>query len=168
MYNERPKLDLPPTKTDRLLQQLVWIGVALCWVYAIFSYRQLPATIPLHYNAHGEIDGYGSKETLWLLPLLLTLIIGAMSWLNRYPHWFNYPVNITPENAEGHYRAGIRLLLGVQLAVVVIFLILLNTIIPDAHTGRSSLRWWVIPVVIVLPLIPTAIYFRKLFRKNPS
>lgn len=168
MYSNRPKLDLPPNPTDRLLQQLVWTGVAVCWVYAFFSYRRLPATIPLHYNIHGEIDGYGSKMMLWLLPVLLTFIIGFMSWLNKYPHWFNYPVTITTENAEQHYRAGVRLLTGVQLAVVVIFLVILHSIIPDAHTGESSLHGWVIPLVIALPLLPVAIYFREIFRKNQS
>ena len=39
-------------------------------VYVAVRYAQLPAEIPSHYNFYGEIDGYGSRGTLWITPVI--------------------------------------------------------------------------------------------------
>lgn len=38
-------------------------------------YRDLPDTIPVHWNAAGEVDGYGSRGTLFLQPLIMGLMV---------------------------------------------------------------------------------------------
>jgi len=54
---------------------------AAWWVW-----RQLPADarVPMHWNAAGEIDGYGSRASLFLLPgtiLLLTLLFAGLPYI---------------------------------------------------------------------------------------
>ncbi|MDR9401712.1 MAG: DUF1648 domain-containing protein, partial [Psychroflexus sp.] len=48
--------------------------VLLSFTYLAFIWTDLPEEVPIHWNAKGEIDQYGSKETLILLPLLLPLL----------------------------------------------------------------------------------------------
>ncbi len=43
-------------------------------VYASFLYPSLPDTIPIHFNAKGEADGWGSKESIFLAPAILGLV----------------------------------------------------------------------------------------------
>lgn len=38
--------------------------------------HRLPARIPTHFNAVGEADGWGSPDTLWILPVLQALTCG--------------------------------------------------------------------------------------------
>ena len=40
-----------------------------------------PATIPIHWNIHGKIDGYGPKGTLFLMPAVMTGLLGLFAVL---------------------------------------------------------------------------------------
>ena len=52
--------------------------VALPFIYLAFLWNQLPDSVPLHWNASGEIDRYGSKSTLLILPMLLPLFVYSL------------------------------------------------------------------------------------------
>ena len=47
--------------------------------------------IPLHINIHGEVDNYGSKWELFILPAIALLIYLLMWWLERNPQLYNFP-----------------------------------------------------------------------------
>ena len=44
------------------------IIVILPFLYLGYLYAGLPETVPTHWNLQGEIDGWGSKSMLWILP----------------------------------------------------------------------------------------------------
>jgi uncharacterized membrane protein len=62
------------TKINNLLLILVAI-VPL--VYTMFIYNSLPSEIPVHWNIDGEIDNYGNKNMILMLPLI-TIAISAL------------------------------------------------------------------------------------------
>jgi len=45
----------------------------LPFVYAFYLYPTLPYKIPMHFNLNGEVDGWGSKESIYLLPCIMGL-----------------------------------------------------------------------------------------------
>jgi len=45
--------------------------IAMPLIYLGIIWQKLPEEVPIHWNALGEIDGYGSKFTLLLLPILM-------------------------------------------------------------------------------------------------
>ncbi len=49
------------------------IIVALPFVYLGYVYGDLPETVPTHWNIKGEIDNWGSKSILWIIPFATTL-----------------------------------------------------------------------------------------------
>ena len=48
------------------------LGTAfLAWIaWLIGIYPELPERIPIHFNAAGEVDGWGKKGMIWTLPLI--------------------------------------------------------------------------------------------------
>ena len=46
-------------------------------------YPSLPETIPIHWNAAGEIDGWGSKTTLFMLNLLPVGILALLALIPK-------------------------------------------------------------------------------------
>ncbi len=60
------------TKTTNPIREfIIWIFIAIPFVYAFFIYDQLPNEVPLHWNAQGEADRYGSKLVgALMLPLI--------------------------------------------------------------------------------------------------
>lgn len=45
--------------------------IIIPFVYAAYLYPNLPDTIPTHFNMYGEADGWGSRESIYLLPIIL-------------------------------------------------------------------------------------------------
>lgn len=40
------------------------------FLLAFLNYNRLPDSIPIHYDAGGNVDGFGSKSLIWLLPCI--------------------------------------------------------------------------------------------------
>ena len=64
MEEQRPKITLIPSTADKLLEVLGWLILFVLWGYTISHYSSLPDTIPTHYNAAGEADGFGRKASV--------------------------------------------------------------------------------------------------------
>ena len=53
-------------------QIIIALGMAvLPFAYAFYLYPTLPNKIPMHFNLNGEVDGWGSKESIYLLPCIM-------------------------------------------------------------------------------------------------
>ena len=172
MAAERPKLKIPLTTSDKVIEALCWSGLLSIWVIAFLFYAQLPDIIPTHFNGAGEIDGMGSKKTIWLLPAITTILFAGFTVLNCYPHTFNYLEEITPANAERNYRMGTRILRYSKLFVVLLFgAIILQVISAAKHDLTINDKGWmikgIIAVALIWPIIVLLISFFQ-YRKNKS
>ncbi len=49
--------------------------VLLPFLYLAYYWNRLPSRVPIHWNFQGQIDRYGSKMELLLVPILLPLLI---------------------------------------------------------------------------------------------
>lgn len=72
--------------------------VALALAVSAWLYPSLPATIPTHWNIHGEADGFGPKQVAaWILPAVALGLVGFMAlvpWLS--PQGFQVDVHGRP------------------------------------------------------------------------
>jgi len=54
--------------------------------YALWLYPKLPEHVPVHWNIHGEVDGWGEKTwALFLMPVMMALLTAALyvlPWLS--------------------------------------------------------------------------------------
>lgn len=155
MYSQRPIIKPALSDFDRLLEKISLLALVFLLAYSIISFAYLPDTIPIHFNTHLKVDGYGSKYFIFLLPGLAVILYAGLTLLNKYPHLFNYPVKITDTNAEGQYTLATKLIR--LLKAIIIFLILYFTIqIVEAARDRNfSLNFWDIPLIILLIILPT-------------
>jgi uncharacterized membrane protein len=49
--------------------------VTLPFIYLAYIWKELPNKVPMHWNIKGEIDRYGDKSELIIIPLLLPLLV---------------------------------------------------------------------------------------------
>jgi len=155
---ERPKITLIPTTSDKLVEVLGWLILLALWGLTISHYSSLPDTIPTHFNGAGEADGFGSKASIIGLPLIATLLFIGLTVLNRYPHIFNYPTAITEDNALRLYTLATRMLRYLKLVLVLVFGGIEFMTIQHATGEASGLGVWFLPLTLVLIFIPL-IYF---------
>jgi hypothetical protein len=150
--SQRPRVELSRQSYDYLLEILALAGLVSMLVLAGLNYHQLPERIPTHFGPNGQPDGFGDKTAVWFLPLLGVVMYAFMTYLNRRPDWFNYPVKITPENAAIQYRLGTRLVSGLKAFIMLLFAYLVLGTIRIAGGEWQGLHWWILPIVLVVSL----------------
>lgn len=163
---QRPRIVLEQTGFDRALEGLALSGLLVLILLPLVYYGDLPETIPQHFNAKGEADGFGSKTFVWFLPGLGIVLYSMMTLLNRNPHIFNYTVKITPENAEAQYRLATRLIRWLKAFVVLLFVYITWGIISGALTGKTSIGSWFLFVVLAINFGTIGWYWSASWRKR--
>src|SRR5436305_1373084 len=56
------------------LRRIVWLIMLLPSVYLAILWRQIPQTVPMHFDLKGNIDRYGTKNELLILVASLTAL----------------------------------------------------------------------------------------------
>lgn len=162
---ERPKLQLRLTPFDQVLNGLGWLAIAGLWVFTLLHYSKLPTRIPTHYNALGKIDAYGSKNTIFILPIIGAVLFVGMTILNRFPQVFNYPTPITEDNAERQYSNATRMNRVLRLVLVLIFLLIQFKTV-QSGTDEKGLGMWFLPCILALIFIPVLYFVVKSFKQK--
>ena len=109
-YNSGASKERPPknnrsrTRLDYALEILAGVGVFLGLYELLVNYSALPASIPTHFNFKGEVDSWGGKETILFLGAGIIVLYGVLTYVSRIPNMYNFPWEITEENAPRQYR----------------------------------------------------------------
>jgi uncharacterized membrane protein len=160
----RPILLMPKTKIEVLHDIISIVVLVSTFVYLYSKCSFISNTIPIHFKTSGEVDGWGSKYFLTGLPLLSLLLLLLFTILRKFPHKFNYLVEITPENAYRQYLNARLLTSWVQVEIVIMFSYFQWEFIHAAMGNSSS------PVVNFLAFIfvivgTSIIFIIRMFRK---
>ncbi len=164
--DERPKIKLELTTTDKIFEILGWTSIFAIWVLTITNYTKLPDIIPIHYNAMGQADGFGRKGNILILPIIATVLFVGLTILNKFPHVFNYPTNITTDNALRQYTNATRLIRYLKLIIVVIFGLISYQTIRNANGQTEGLGTWFLPLTMGLLFIPLIYFIVKSFKEK--
>lgn len=149
------KQQRPVIKVSR--SALSWVSeavTALTVFFIIFRtatvWPNLPGTIPVHFDASGNIDGWGGRGSVFLIPVLSVVLFGLLSLIAEYPHTFNYPVTITEENAARQYRYARDLIIYMKMEVAICFGYIQDSILRAALNQVQGLGIWFLPLFLVL------------------
>ena len=112
----------PLTILDWILEIAALITVIATVALFVVVWLRAPDIVPIHYNFAGQADSFGNKSTLWGLPVISLITYIGLTILNCYPHIFNFPTKVTPENAEALYKIATRVMRTVKLLVSLMFL----------------------------------------------
>lgn len=154
----RPKINLPTDGFDRAIQLIGGVLLILLIIHPLYHFMALPDSIPVHFNASGEPDRFGSKYTIWFMPILGIVLYIGLSIVTRYPHTYNYVVRITEENAKRQYFLATKLMRILNLQVVLIFFYINYGMIQTALGQSNGLGSLVFPIITV-PILGTLIWY---------
>ena len=157
----RPKIKLQLSFFDRALETAGLIGLVVLWGLTIFAYFDLPNTIPIHFGISGKPDNYGSKATLYIIPVLGTIIFYGLTILNKHPDKFNYMTSITEENAPRQYGYATRTLRFLKCSIMVTLNLVVLFAFLNVIGKIEGIGAWFFPFILCLLLIPTAYYIIK-------
>jgi uncharacterized membrane protein len=117
--------------------------------YLLFIWKELPDSVPLHWNYKGEIDNYGSKSTLLMIPFLLPILTYSL---------FLIIPNIDPKgklNNMGNKLDHLKFLMTLFSSILALL------ILYSAKTG-SMMKMNLIPILIGGLLMVLGNYFKTI------
>ena len=82
---ERPKLKIEKTKSEMVWDLIGYLSYLGSIAFLILIWNSLPAEVPAHFNAAGEVDRWGSKTELLILTVIGALVAGSMQVVERFP-----------------------------------------------------------------------------------
>ena len=133
-------------KIDRIIEFMcltLLIGVT---AYLIFNWGSIPDKIPVHYDWEGNIDRWGNKAEVMILPIMSWFLYLLITGLQQVPLAWNTGVKITEENEERVYRTLKYMLETLKLIVVAD----LTYITVHSLMGKSLSGWFamIVPVAV--------------------
>ena len=161
----RPKVQMPPFSPFELI--LIWGTVLLLlsmfWS-SVAAWLTVPDRIVTQFDAAGNPQGWGTKNTLLILPGV-SLVLGILfSFGTCLPRYCNYPCKITEQNAQQLYGLARQLMLVIGAITTVLMWFINHTIVQSALTGRFPLNpIWIIASVVVLT-VACVVYSVRMIR----
>lgn len=152
-------MNIKDTWADTIMEYLCRILLIGMLIYLIVCWNMIPDQIPTHYNAAGEIDGWGGKSMIWFTVIIVWFLYLGISFVERYPDIWNTGVKITRENREKVYRLLKYLIRTSKLIMTAIFTMLV--IFPAME---KPLPVWFTPVYLILLTGNTAFWLICIFR----
>jgi uncharacterized membrane protein len=105
---------------NAVLRRIVWLIMLVPALYLALLWKQIPQTVPMHFNLQGNVDRYGTKKELLILVLSLTLV-NAIVYLIITNVYKIDPKKYAAQNKERMQRIG--LYLSAYLSAIWIMLI---------------------------------------------
>ena len=90
-------------------------------IYLAVNWKDFPGKISGHYNIMGEVDRWGNKGELLILPIVTWIMYFGMTVLEHYPQNWNTGVAVTQKNTERIYRVLKNMIGTLKFVVVGIF-----------------------------------------------
>lgn len=127
-------------KNKKINKYLDIIGVVLVVALIVITFiywSKAPDIVPTHFNFKGEIDSYGSKNTVFiLLPIAIIIYIG-LAILSKYPEVCNYCIEITPRNKEKQYSMASTFIRIINIEMLTLVLFIQISIATSMNNGKS-------------------------------
>ena len=154
-------MNIKNTLADTVMEYICRILLIGTLIYLIVRWNVIPDQIPIHYNAAGEIDGWGGKGMVWLLVVISWGLYLGITFVGRFPELWNTGVKITKKNKEKVYRL-IKYLIGTSKLI----LISVFTLLIVFSTLAKPLPLWFAGIYLTILIADMAFWLVRIFMER--
>ena len=154
-------MNIKNTLADIVMEYICRILLIGTLIYLIVRWNAIPDQIPTHYNAAGEIDGWGGKGMVWLLVVISWGLYLGITFVGRFPELWNTGVKITKKNKEKVYRL-IKYLIGTSKLI----LISVFTLLIVFSTLAKPLPLWFAGIYLTILIADMAFWLVRIFMER--
>lgn len=151
---QRPKIKMPRTKNEWIWDFIGYSFFIGSIIILVVVWSKLPQEVPAHYNALGEVDRWGSKWELIILPMIGSFLGLMMQVFEKYPEWHNYPERFNESNAEQFYLHSRKLINQMKNICLMIFALILLESVSISLGWWSGAGMWILPTILLSLFIP--------------
>jgi len=142
-----------------LFMEIFALGGLIAMAFLLFnSYSLLPDMIPKHFDMAGQVDDWGSPNTILFAPLVCVGIYVLLTISARFPHTYNYIVAITANNASIQYRLGRQMMFILKTVIIWMFFYITYASIEVALGNMQGLNSVMMIGFLVLIFVTIGVY----------
>ncbi|WP_313270063.1 DUF1648 domain-containing protein [Epilithonimonas vandammei] len=132
-----------------VLKVISFVVLILIWIFTIVNFKNLPETIPIHYNIDGTPDGFGPKSTIWFETTLTTALFLFLMNVSKKPNFplLNIPQNIKKKPILTEFIVSILLLIIMLIFADINYEIIQNAL--GKTNGLSSIIHYLLGLVFI-------------------
>lgn len=160
-FPKRPKIKIPKTMSEWIWDIIGYSFYLGSLIFLIFNWNELPEEVPAHFNALGEVDRWGSKIELIILPLIGVFLACFMQVIEKFPESHNYPERFREDNAKEFYLVSRKLVNQLKNISLIIFALIAIESISIALGKSNGFGVWLLPIAIFSALIPIVLGIMK-------
>lgn len=110
------------SKLQVILELLGILAILGMIIFVGIRYADLPDLIPGHFNSLGEIDRWGSKSEIFVIPIVAILLYMGISAISFFPGAWNIPIQVTAQNQDLVFQCIRSMILFTKLEMLGIFI----------------------------------------------
>ncbi|UXX80322.1 DUF1648 domain-containing protein [Reichenbachiella carrageenanivorans] len=149
----KPKLKIKLDTFDKVMETVGGLLLLLMVAYPAIQFSSVPDTIPVHFDAMGRPDRYGSKNSLWMISTIGIILYLGMIVVNKFPHTFNYLTPITARNASRQYGLATKMIRLLNVVIAAVFFAIIYGMIQTALGYSTGLGAFILPFTVAPVLI---------------
>lgn len=132
-----------------VLKVISFVVLILIWIFTIVNFKNLPETIPIHYNIDGTPDGFGPKSSIWFETTLTTALFLFLMYVSKKPNFplLNIPQNIKKKPILTEFIVSILLLIIMLIFADINYEIIQNAL--GKTNGLSSIIHYLLGLVFI-------------------
>jgi uncharacterized membrane protein len=143
---KRPKLKIPKTKSEWVWDCIGYLNFFGSIIFLIAVWNSLPDQVPAHFNIQGEVNRYGSKFELLILPGISLFILLFLQTFEKFPEMHNYPERLNETNAAQFYLHSRKLLNQIKNICLILFALIVYESVSIALGWGDGFGVWFLPV----------------------
>lgn len=162
---KRPDIKVELSFIFKLLNWINLIIIGVLCANTILIFDKLPSEIPVHFTWDGSVDYWSSKYFLLLEIAILIFIVGFLTYIDRFYTQYNYPVEITIENALFQYSLALKFFTIMKTLNVILFSYIYYVMLVgsfDKEKANLDSFFW----IIVLLICSSTFIYRKIATLN--
>jgi uncharacterized membrane protein len=125
-----------------------------------------PEKVPMHFNVKGEVDRYGGKISLFLLPVIGTIIFIGLHYLAKVPHIYNYPFTITDKNYKSAYQSASSMIHIIKFLIVVLFAVIQHMIYRATNNESTTINTVVLIIILISITVVPIVYATRVVKEK--
>ena len=133
-------------KIDILVEVICLVMLVGVTIYLGISWSSLPDKIPAHYDFAGNIDRWGKKGELLIVPIMSWFLYVMITGVEQIPSIWNTGVKVTAENRYRVYRVLKYMVKSIKLIMVVDF----SYMTIHSLRGQSLPGWFTLLFMVIL------------------
>jgi len=151
-------IKIPLDKNDRIWEAISIILLVTNALLIALTLPSLPDTVAIHFDGSGQANGWGHKNTLWLVFGIALLVYAIMTFISLKPGL--YKSRMTKNNIDEQYRLTSKMARTVKAFILLAFIGLTTFMLMTAQgkwTGQIPFLFLIFFVLVIPPCLYYAV-----------